>query len=87
VSIKSGWNLLGFLTAAAHGLAHAQHTGDKIVEWGFTKMNEAGKAKPAAAPKNPYVRKAENAGRSVLGLIGKAGRAYYERYEELKKKT
>ena len=84
--MKSGWNLLGFLTAAAHGLAHAQHTGDKIIEWGFTKMNEAGKTKSATA-KNPYVRKAEHAGRSVLGILGFAGRAYYERYEELKKQS
>ena len=84
--MKNGWNLTGFVTALAHGLAHAQHTGDEIVEWGFTKMNDAGKEKPAASAKNPYIRTAENAGRSVLGIIGTAGRAYYERYEELKKK-
>ena len=43
---KKDWSLDAWARAAAHGLAHAQHLGDKMVEWGFQKMDDVAKETP-----------------------------------------
>jgi len=83
---KKDWFIDAWARAAAHGLAHAQHLGDKVIEWGFQKMDDVSKEEPKkSAAKNEYRAGAESIGRKILGTLGGAGKAYYEKYEELKK--
>ena len=84
---KKDWSLGAWVKAFGHGLAYAQHVGDKVTEWGFEKLKEAGDQDPGKTPKkNAYAARVEKAGRSALSLIGQLGRAYYDRYEELKRR-
>jgi len=70
---------------AGEGFALLQHGIDRTIEWGFKKMKEAEKTKPTTI-ENPYLKNAAEAGRKTLGFLGRAGQAYYKRYEELKTK-
>ncbi|MEK7591590.1 MAG: hypothetical protein AAB489_05300 [Patescibacteria group bacterium] len=83
---EKDWSIGAWAKALGHGLAYAQHLGDKVTEWGFEKMKEAGEKSPAKQEKNAYAARAKKAGRSALSLIGELGRAYYDRYEELKRR-
>lgn len=63
-----------------------QHGMDRAIEWGFKKMEESQTTKKSSKPiENPYLKTAADAGRSALGFLGKAGKAYYRKYEELKR--
>jgi len=68
-------------------LAHLQNTVDEVADWGFHKMHEAG-AKPVKRKKSEKkaVTNAKRAGRSVLRFLGTAGEAYFDKYEELKRR-
>ena len=74
-----------------HACAYVQHGMDKVIEWGFAKIKEAGEMEPQRAAadgdSNPYLRNAAKAARKALGFLGTAGSAYYEKYEQLKNHT
>lgn len=70
---------------AGEGFALLQHGIDKAVAWGFKKMKEVD-TEESPEITNPYLRTAADAGRKTLGFLGRAGQAYYKRYEELKTK-
>ena len=70
------------------GLAYVSHGIDRLTEWGFHKMKQAGETNQTKKiePKNKYARGAMKAGQTILGAVGTAGDAYYRTYESLKNK-
>ncbi len=62
--------------------ALVQHGMDKVIAWGFAKMQDV--PKEDRTLENPTLRKAAKAGRGVLRFFGGMGKAYYEHYEKLK---
>jgi hypothetical protein len=63
------------------GWAHVQHGMDKAIGWGIKRMREAGEAEA-----KPAEGKVGKVGRGVLKFFGQLGDAYYETYEDLKRK-
>ena len=80
-------HLAGIGRLVGGSLAYVSHGIDRLTEWGFRKMKEAGDAKTTKkiAPKNKYARGAMKTGQMILGALGSAGDAYYRTYEGLKK--
>ncbi len=72
----------GMASLLGRSFALIQHGMDRVIEWGFAKMQEVPKEDKTF--ENPTLRKAAKAGRSVLRFFGGMGKAYYEHYEELK---
>ena len=68
------------------GLAHLQHATDKALSWGFRQLRSAGK-KAEKKEMNKYLRAAKRLGKGVLSFLGSAGETYYEKYEDLKRKS
>lgn len=79
--------LAGLGKVIGGGLAYVSHGIDRLTEWGFRKMKEAGDAQDPKKiePKNKYARGALKTGQTILGVLGSAGDAYYRTYEGLKK--
>lgn len=67
-------------------LAFGSHTVDRVIGWGFKSMRKASESKAPATPPKSVLGKAAQAGKGLLSFLGTAGEAYYERYDELKKK-
>ena len=75
-------------TLLGHGYAHVQHLMDKGIEWGLGKMKESDLAeKPPKKQEKVRFRRTKSVIRGMFGLIGTAGTAYYEKYEELKARS
>lgn len=68
--------------AEALGSAYArlQHGIDRVVGWGFRKLRDTDR--PGASPEGRLLK----AGKGILGFIGRAGDAYYETYDRLKRR-
>lgn len=80
-------DLASFAVFLGSSFALLQHGMDKAIEWGLTKMREIPKESKEQTFENPTLRKVAKAGRGVLRFFGGMGKAYYERYEELKKES
>ncbi len=72
----------GMAALLGRSFALLQHGMDKVIEWGFSKMQNVPKEDQAF--ENPTLRKAAKAVRGVLRFFGGMGKAYYAYYEELK---
>lgn len=70
-----------------HGLAHVQHSIDRVCLVGFHTMREMGHvSKKKSDGKHLYKEHAKKAGKGMLRFLGSLGESYYEKYEELKGK-
>ncbi|MDD5056052.1 MAG: hypothetical protein PHZ00_07360 [Candidatus Peribacteraceae bacterium] len=78
-------NLATFL---GRSYALVQHGMDKVIEWGFARMQDVSKEKeqePAAEPeRSTLLHGIAKTGRGVIRFFGVAGKSYYRYYEELK---
>ena len=70
------------------GYAHVQHLIDKAIGWGFKEMRKAAATKPTKAEKKSgsTAGKISRAARSTFKFFGEAGDAYFQTYEDLKRK-
>lgn len=69
------------------GLANVQNGFDKLVEFGFEKLQKVDTTPPKKDEiKNPYMRAVAKFGVGTIGFIGQLGKSYYDSYEELKKR-
>ncbi len=69
------------------GLAHVQNAIDRLAEYSFAKLKEAGSnPKKSPPPKNPYVRGATKALGTASRFVGYLGDSYFREYEKLKRK-
>jgi hypothetical protein len=64
--------------------AYLQHGIDKVIEWGFDKLQEANKQQSTFKDVKEGHR-AIRALRNTVGFIGEAGSVYYKTYEKLKR--
>lgn len=58
--------------------AYVQHGIDRIIGWGFERMRDADQ--PTKEPSGKIV----GTGKKMISFIGRAGDAYYKKYDELK---
>ncbi len=69
-----------------HLLALGSHTVDRVIGFGFTSMRRASESRQPPRPAKGVLGKTARMGRGILKFLGSAGEAYYEKYDELKKK-
>ena len=74
----------GMTVLVGETLALVQHGLDKLCEWGFAKMQSVPRQGKERQIKNPILRMLARVGRGTVRFFGGMGKAYYERYEELK---
>ncbi len=69
------------------GLATVQNGFDKLVEFGFEKLQNVDTTPPTKEViRNRYMRSVAKFGVGTISFIGQLGKSYYDSYEELKKK-
>lgn len=71
------------------GYAHVQHVFDKVIEYGLRKMQSVDSddvidVSEAEVP--TLLKKVVGGLKGAIGFVGETGKAYYEKYEELKKR-
>ncbi len=77
----------GLAEVLGKGYAHLQHGIDRVIAWGFSKMNDLEGEEPTEKEiMNPHLRTAANIGRKAVSFVCKAGNAYFKTYEDLKRK-
>lgn len=73
--------------AVGSTLAHVQHGLDRVIAWGFDRMQKAAEArKEPAKERTSAVGKLQRAGKTFLRFVGQAGKSYYRAYDDLKQK-
>ncbi len=78
-----------FSRQIGHLFAYVQHGMDKTIVWGLRSMKKASTTSPSRGkhpPKKSALGRLGRAGRAALSFVGNAGEAYYERYDDLKRK-
>ena len=78
-----------FSRQIGHLFAYVQHGMDKTIVWGLRSMKKASTTSPSRGknpPKKGVLSRMGRMSRGALSFISNAGEAYYERYDELKRK-